>query len=170
MSSDRKPVSFTIQKDLKDEFDTFCDNRAINKSALIEMIITLFMTDKDFREYLFKGGEQMRTKTIDVWVSEYLERDLESDGCDAIHNSCYGDFNIKAKLIIEIPEKITISESDFYKAVENVNTRNSHKSVYCDVADLKKELGFQMINTKKLDAILFITYVVAITYIFVRYL
>ena len=57
MSNDRKPVSFTIQKDLKDEFDTFCDNRAINKSALIEMIITLFMTDKDFREYLFKGGE-----------------------------------------------------------------------------------------------------------------
>ena len=43
----------------------------------------------------------------------------------------------------ELEEKeITITESKFYKIIEELNCKNSHKSFACDVSDLVKELGF----------------------------
>lgn len=45
--------------------------------------------------------------------------------------------------IFELEEKsVTITESQFYKIVENINCKNSHKSMECDVMDLHSELGF----------------------------
>lgn len=84
-----------------------------------------------------------KTKAIDVWVSHKFENKNTDLATIILHNGSNVEDFYKAKLIIEIPEKkIEITESQFYKAIEQVNTRNSHKSIYCDVSDLASELGF----------------------------
>lgn len=80
----------------------------------------------------------MKTKEIDVWVSK---RVLDGDDVsDTLTTYETGSVNrIKAKLVVEIPEKkVTITESQFDEFVnkwhfdDGANVRR----------DMKKELGF----------------------------
>jgi len=79
----------------------------------------------------------MKTKEIDVWVLKECVRHTYNSGSWNTKESL--DFNVKAKLIIEIPEKkIEITESEFDEAVTAVIIRDGY---YC-TKTLKKELGF----------------------------
>ena len=78
----------------------------------------------------------MKTKEIDVWIcSDFLNGHEEI--FDSISEKKIDEFNIKAKLIIEIPEKkIEITESEFDEAYANAGFSNNLYD------NFKKELGF----------------------------
>ena len=81
----------------------------------------------------------IRTKEIDVYVHQgFLDKGW--DCMSVMERSTPPEFTLKAKLLIEIPEKkITITESQFDAAI----SRASGMAVnYNYVNDIKKELGF----------------------------
>ena len=78
----------------------------------------------------------MKTKEIDVWVLKECVRHTYNSGSWNTKESL--DFNVKAKLIIEIPEKkIEITESDFDEWYFNKVGHALSK-----MQEDKRELGF----------------------------
>lgn len=82
----------------------------------------------------------MKTKEIDVWVNSEL---INRWHCQEINNCKTTIHNLKAKLIIEIPEKkIEITESDLDRAYQvYFNNEESFTSGHF-LKVIKKELGF----------------------------
>lgn len=85
----------------------------------------------------------MKTKEIEVYVHEGFEN-WDDDSC-LIHSNVYNkkhtNYTVKAKLIIEIPEKkIEITESDFERIVKEYAVIDDGSNVW---RDLKKDLGFK---------------------------
>lgn len=74
-------------------------------------------------------------EAVDDWLCHLVDCHFVDHCGSAVLEIINGEFELEEK-------EITITESYFYKALENVNCRNSHKSITCDISDLKKELGF----------------------------
>lgn len=86
----------------------------------------------------------MKTIEHEVYIFKDHFKNYPINECD-LHLEKEIDFKdhyLKAKLIVEIPEKrITITESEFDKIVENFNF---HAMPYSAVLDnFKKEIGFK---------------------------
>jgi hypothetical protein len=63
-----------------------------------------------------------RTKEFDVFVRDEIKLPINGFWCQNIQA---GGYNIKAKLIIEMPEKyITITETDFDDAISSLGCSN----------------------------------------------
>lgn len=79
----------------------------------------------------------MKTKEIDCWISA---RHIDMDWVQIPVYKDGGSRDIKAKLLIEIPErKVEITESQFDQAVTKHKHRYSSARGFWD--ELKKELG-----------------------------
>ena len=86
----------------------------------------------------------MKTKEIDVWVnpnsSMYSEFDDSKLGATVMYNPDE-KFSVKAKLIIEIPEKkIEITEREFLRKA--IHAWNNHHG--CVNGDVLEELRLQL--------------------------
>ena len=96
------------------------------------------------------SGKRFKRKSHDFWIEEkdtneygvtFMAIFSEYENCeDELLQLDSDDINATDYIIEE--KVITITESEFYESIERVNCRNSHKSMTCDVEDLKKELGF----------------------------
>jgi hypothetical protein len=83
----------------------------------------------------------MKTKEIDVWVQDTLVSDAY-DYSGYIHRKPKDGY-LKAKLIIEIPEKkITITESEFEEVWSRYISCHQGFSDINYMISFKKELGF----------------------------
>lgn len=85
----------------------------------------------------------MKTVTIPVWVKENSEADLRKNYGFFVDKDQSDLYQLKAKLIIEIPEKkIEITESEFDKINKALLIKEGYLHP-CQFSNLlKKELGF----------------------------
>jgi len=82
-----------------------------------------------------------RTKEIDVWVKKSFEMNFSNNYIADVHNRPTELYPIKAKLIIEIPEKkITITESEFNEASKVIRFGVFNGETYGDINRLKEKL------------------------------